>query len=251
LAQLQSLARLIGQSRDRLALDEERRNRERLEDRDALRRTLLASLAHDFRTPLTVVAAELERLSQDDGGAANALAEARRLDRMMADLLGAARIESGVLTLRQEAVDLVDIIADARATLGSALASLHVDQRIDSDLPLIDADPILLRHALINLLDNAARHTQSRVMIAAYRKGAAVELSVEDDGPGIAMAERKRIFERFARIEGNDRHGGSGLGLAIVKGFADAMNMVVTVEDGPNGGSRFILRMHAHERAEP
>jgi len=241
LAQLQSLAWLLGQARDRLALDAERRTRERLEDRDAFRRALLASLAHDFRTPLTVVTGTLDRLAGADEGAAEALDEARRLDRMMDDLIGAARIEGGALAPRLEAVDLVDIVGDACATLGKTLAPLTLDRDVAGDLPLVAADPILLRHVLINLLDNAARHAESRVSISARAADGAVNLRVRDDGPGVPPAERARIFERFARIEGNDRRGGSGLGLAIVKGFADAMHMTVTIEESPEGGACFQL----------
>ena len=243
LVQLQSLALLLGQARDRLALDGERRARERLEDRDAFRRALLASLAHDFRTPLTVVAGTLERLGKTDESAAEALGEARRLDRMMDDLIGAARIEGGALAPRTEAVDLVDMVADACTALGRVLAPLAVERDVASDLPLVEADPVLLRHVLINLLDNAARHARSSISISARDAGGAVELRVRDDGPGIPAGERARVFERFARIEGSDRRGGSGLGLAIVKGFADAMGMTIAIEDAPGGGACFRLTL--------
>lgn len=241
LDQLAVLARLIGQARDRMALDAERLARGRLEDRDALRRTLLASLAHDFRTPLTVVAGELERLAKQDVGAASAYVEAQRLDRMMDDLIGAARIESGALAPQLEAVDLVDVVTDACAALALPLAGLKVARAVPGDLPLIEADPVLLRHILTNLLDNAAQHAVSAVSIAARPVRGGVELKVSDDGPGIPYAERQRIFERFERIEGSDRHGGSGLGLAIVKGFADAMAMTIDVTDAPERGSTFCL----------
>ncbi|MBO9581971.1 MAG: DUF4118 domain-containing protein [Sphingobium sp.] len=235
LDQLQSLAWLLGQSRDRLALEGERHARERLEDRDAFRRALLASLAHDFRTPLTVVTGALDRLAIHDEGAAEALNEARRLDRMMDDLIGAARIEGGALAPRTEAVDLVDSVADACAALDRVLKPLKVTRDVASDLPLVAADPVLLRHVLINLIDNAARHARASIGISARATGGLVELRVRDDGPGISPAERGRVFERFARVEGNDRGGGSGLGLAIVKGFADAMHMTVDIEDMPDG----------------
>jgi two-component system sensor histidine kinase KdpD len=250
LAQLQALAALLGQARDRIALETERRARERLEDRDALRRALLASLAHDFRTPLTVVAGELERLAVGDEGAANALAEAHRLDRMMDDLIGAARIEGGALAPRIEPVDLIDAVSDACAVLAGPLRSRALARSITADLPLVAADPILLRHILVNLLDNAARHAVSTVTIAAAPAGETVMLTVQDDGPGIPAHERARIFERFAQIEGGDRRGGSGLGLAIVRGFADAMGMAVSVDDAPEGGALFRLAMPVHRKVQ-
>ena len=77
----------------------------------------------------------------------------------------------------------------------------------------------------------------------AFQQAGHVIMEVIDDGPGIPDGERKRIFERFARIEGTDRTEGSGLGLAIVKGFGDVMGMTVTVDSGPSGGARFTLSM--------
>ncbi len=242
-AQLRALAQMLGQARDHLELEEERRARERLEDRDAFRRALLASLAHDFRTPLTVVTAELAKLAPHDSGAAQALASARRLDRMMDDLIGAARIEGGALSPRLEAVDLVDVLAEARAALGNPPEGVALTAQIRTDLPLIEADPVLLRHIVINLIDNAMRHARAAVTITGRKNEGAVELTIEDDGPGIPVAERSRIFDRFARVEGGDRTGGSGLGLAIARGFADAMGMTIAAEEGKTGGALFRLIM--------
>lgn len=244
-AQLQALARLIGQARDRLALADERRARERLDDRDAMRRTLLASIAHDFRTPLTVIAGELAAL--DDPAAARARDQTRRLDRMMDDLLGAARIEGGAVVPRLEAVDLIDSLSSACDRLAPLLAKRTIERNLPADLPLVEADAVLLTHILVNLLDNAARHAASAIRIAAHVKAGKVALTIDDDGPGIAVGDRAAIFERFTRIEGNDRQGGSGLGLSIVKGFADAMQMTAAVDTAPDGGARFTLTLPAHK----
>jgi two-component system sensor histidine kinase KdpD len=241
LARLQGLIRLIGQASDRLALDEERRARERLEDRDALRRALLASLAHDFRTPLTVITGELDAIGKDVPGVTRALAETQRLDRMMDDLIGAARIESGALVPRMEAVDLVDVVGAACDALSLRDGQVALWRNIPADLPLVTTDPVLLRHILVNLLDNAARHASTAVTISAVLDGASLRLTIADDGPGVAPEERARIFDRFTRAEGSDRRGGSGLGLAIVKGFADALHMEVSVSDRPGGGACFAL----------
>lgn len=242
LEQIGQLCLLLGQGRDRANLATERRERELLQASDHLRRTFLASLAHDFRTPLTVIEGRLELLAGQTPEAGDALAAARRLDRMMTDLLGAARIEAGSLAPACESLDLVDVV-------GAAFEGLHVPSEarltrsIAADLPFVRGDPVLLHHVLANLLDNALRHTRSHVGISAERQDERVLLAVEDDGPGIAEADRTRIFERFSRLEGNDRTEGSGLGLAIVKGFADAMNMAVTVEEGSQGGTRFVLAL--------
>jgi two-component system sensor histidine kinase KdpD len=121
---------------------------------------------------------------------------------------------------------------------------LAIERDVPVDLPFVAADPVLLRHVLVNLIDNAARHARSRIRLAARTTAdGAIDLAVEDDGPGVALADRTRIFERFMRAEGSDRVDGSGLGLAIVKGFADAMAMTVTVDTATIGGAAFHLTL--------
>lgn len=242
LEQIGQLCLLLGQHRDRASLAKERRERELLEASDHLRRTFLASLAHDFRTPLTVIEGRLELLAQQTSEAADALSAARRLDRLMTDLLGAARIEAGTLAPVRDRLDLVDVVGAVCESIGCP-PHLALTRSIPADLPFVVGDPVLLHHVLANLLDNAVRHARAQVSIAAQLDGDRVLLAVEDDGRGIPVADRSRIFERFSRIEGNDRTNGSGLGLAIVSGFADAMGMTVSVEDGSLGGARFVLAL--------
>lgn len=242
LEHLALLAALLGQARDRDALEAERRALELLAESDRMRRTLLASLAHDFRTPLTVITGRLALLAARDADAGDALAAAQRLDRTMNDLLAAARIEAGALAPAIEPVDLVDVVEAAVAAI-PAPAAIAVRPSVPADLPFVAADPVLLHHVLVNLIDNGVRHARSEVRIVAQRDGAGVVLRIEDDGPGIAEAERARVFERFARAGASGRGDGSGLGLAIVKGFADAMAMTVALDAAPSGGARFTLGM--------
>lgn len=242
LRQLGQLCRLLGQSRDRVTLEAERRERESLEERERLSRTFLASLAHDFRTPLTVIAGQLELLAPQSPEARDALLASQRLERMMADLLGAARLESGALAPAMEQIDLVDAVSAACEGL-VRVPTISLERAIPADLPFIAADPVLLHHVLVNLLINAQAHAGSRVSITASAGEGDIRLCVDDDGPGIAEAERSRVFERFVRIEGGDRTNGSGLGLAIVRGFAEAMGMTVTIATAPSGGASFILAM--------
>ena len=239
---LRNLCLLLGQCRDRLSLAAERRERELAEASDRLRRTFLASLAHDFRTPLTVMIGRLEMIARQNSEAGDALAAARRLERMMTNLLAAARIEAGTLVPASESLDLVDVV-DA-ACEGLPLPSgLAICRAIAADLPFVAGDPVLLHHVLLNLLDNATRHARSQLAISAESAGDRILLVIDDDGPGVPEAERERIFERFSRIEGGDRSEGSGLGLAIVRGFAEAMSMTVTIDDSPAGGARFVLSL--------
>lgn len=242
LVHVAQLCLLLGQCRDREALDAERRTRERLEESDRLRRTFLASMAHDFRTPLTVITGRLSLLAEANPDAHDALVAAQRLDRMMTDLAGAARIKAGLLAPVMESLDLIDVIGEAVEGL-PVPKGISVQRSVPADLPFVTGDPVLLHHIITNLIDNALHHAATTVTLDARQEGGTVLFSVTDDGPGVPEAERDRIFERFVRLEGGDRQGGSGLGLAIVKGFADAMGMVVSVDAAQTGGSRFTLTM--------
>ena len=242
LAHLRELALLLGQANDRAAREREQRERERIEQSDRLRRTLLASLAHDFRTPLTVITGQLAALSGNSAEAGEALRAARRLDRTIEDLLAAARLEEGSLAPAYENLDLVDAVAGAAEAVVLP-PRIVLEREIAPDLPFVRVDPVLLHHVLLNLVDNAARHAKARVDVTARTESGRVLLSVSDDGEGIPEAERARIFERFARIEGSDRREGAGLGLSIVKGFADAMGIAVEVTAAASGGACFTLAL--------
>ncbi|MBC2651563.1 DUF4118 domain-containing protein [Novosphingobium flavum] len=247
LEQVQQLAWLLGQCRDRASLDRERGERAVLEQSERLRRTFLASLAHDFRTPLTIITGRLELIAQRGSGGRDpavddALAAAHRLDRTMADLLGAARLEDGSLRAANESCDLVDATASACAALVIP-PGLAVTRRVPADLPFVHADPVLLQHVLANLIDNGLRHARRALTIAAEPEDDRIVLTVDDDGPGVPVAERERIFARFQRLAGTDHSQGSGLGLAIVKGFAEAMGAKVSVGESPLGGARFALSL--------
>lgn len=251
-AEIERMAELclqLGQSRDRESLLRERRERELAEARDRLRSTFLASLAHDFRTPLTVIAGRLEQIARERPDARDALVAARRLDGMMANLLAAARIEGGSLSVACESLDLIDVIGGVCDHLVLP-AAVTVKRDVAADLPFVRGDPVLLHHVMANLVDNAVRHARSQVTIAARADGERVILSVEDDGTGVPEAERAMIFERFRRIEGSDRTDGSGLGLAIVKDFADAMGMDVSIAEAAGGGARFEVSAPATKAAQ-
>lgn len=242
LSALRDFAALVGQASDRAALDQERQTRERLEQGDRMRQSLLAALAHDFRTPLTVITGQLEALTGRGMEAGEALAAARRLDRSMDDLIGAARLDQGALMPQIETVDVIDVVAKALDGLRMP-ARLTITRTIAADLPFVAADPVLLTHIIANLVDNGLRHARGVIDLAADVSNGTVRLSISDDGTGVPDADRDHVFDRFVRIEGSDRTDGSGLGLAIVRGFAEAMAMHVSLSAAPSGGACFTLAM--------
>jgi signal transduction histidine kinase len=230
------------------ALDDARGETESMLERQ---REFVADASHELRTPLTSVLANLELLADELAGeqaesAKSALRSARRMRRLVGDLLLLARADAA-REQRFRTTDLREVLLEAAAELGPVA---------DSHAVLIDARPALvsgvrddLHRLTLNLLENAVRHTPPGTEIRAASEtldGRAV-LTVEDHGPGIAAEMRQRVFERFVRGRG-DGGRGSGLGLAIVRAVAEMHGGAVTVDparpaDAASPGTRFVVRL--------
>ena len=209
-------------------------------------REFVADASHELRTPLTSVLANLELLADGLDGdrkeaATAALRSSQRMRRIVADLLLLARSDDQHPVTRQH-VDLAHVASEATSEAGA----LTKDHRllVEAAEPLIvDGDRDELHRLVINLVENAIRHTPpgTTVTISAAPDGDDALLTVTDDGPGIAAEQRARIFERFVRRSGD--HGGStGLGLAIVRTVAESHGGSVSVEDAQPGAT-FIVRL--------
>lgn len=248
--QLPLLVNLIDQAAlvlERFRHEAEMRDVDAIRTRDRLRGALLSSVSHDLRTPLTSVmaaAAELEH------GATPELigtikAEAARLNRFVSNLLDMARVEAGALKLNIEPVDLSDAVTSAAHDVRSALHGHELKLDVPPDLPFVSADPQLLHHCLLNLLDNAGRYSDpgTPIVIEGRHQFGMLRLAVLDQGPGLPPGREQEVFETFRRFEGSDRAvGGTGLGLAIVKAFADAMGIGVEASNRADSpGARFDL----------
>jgi len=214
----------------------------------ARQREFVADASHELRTPLTSVLANLELLEEELEGeqretAASALRSSRRMRRLVADLLLLARADAGREAPHQP-VDLSEVVTDAAAELEpvagdhdisiSAPPGAHVDGARDE-----------LHRLVLNLMENALRHTDPGTAVEATveRQNGQVILSVEDDGPGIPLEIRERVFERFYRGTG-DRSGSSGLGLSIVRAVAESHKGTVVLEEPLDGrGARFVVRI--------
>ncbi|MBU6166129.1 MAG: sensor histidine kinase KdpD [Alphaproteobacteria bacterium] len=248
--QLPLLAGLIDQAAlalDRARLAGEARQLARVEERDRLRATLLQSVAHDLKTPLTIIqaaAAELERGSTP-ALIATVRAEAERLKRFVGNLLDMARVEAGALHPMPEPIDLTDAIAAAVHDTRHVLGDRPIQLDVRPDLPLVRLDPRLFHHMLINLLDNAGRYAAAATPLAiiATRRPDGLDLAIIDSGPG--LPDGHDPFTAFRRLKGSDRSaGGTGLGLAIVKGFADAMGLRVTAANRGDDATGAVFTLH-------
>jgi len=232
---------------ERLRLEAEVRDVDAVRTRDRLRAALLSSVSHDLRTPLTAVMAAAAQLRQ--GATPDLIAtiegEAARLNRFVANLLDMARVEAGALKLKIEAIDLSDAVTGAAHDARRALEGHSVRLDVPPDLPLVRADPQLLHHCLLNLLDNAGRYGDpgTEIVIEGRHRHGTLRLAVLDHGPGLPPGRENEVFETFRRLEGSDRvAGGTGLGLAIVKAFAEAMGLGVEAGNREDGeGAMFTL----------
>jgi two-component system sensor histidine kinase KdpD len=223
-----------------------------LEESDALCRALLYSISHDLRTPLTAITtiAAALRSSDVDRGLRDAMLtdleeEADRLVRLLSNLLEASRVEAGALRPSLVRVPVEELcraaVDDARPSLGSRLVEISLEPH----LPSVEVDETMIRQALVNLLENAARHDPGLLEVRAARAGRSLEIRVIDHGPGVPAAERQRIFEAFQRLREHSgmRQRGTGLGLAIARGFLEAHRGDVRVEATIGGGATFVVAL--------
>ena len=220
-----------------------------LVESERMHQTLLDSVSHELKTPIAVFRTALEQLSTGDPYRREILiAELRmatqRLDNLVGNLLNQTRLESGVLRPKMDWCAARDLVAAARRAVGSRLAGHPVEVQIPFDFPIFLADAALMEQAIANLLLNASVHTPAgtriSVTVGSLDDPNRVFISVEDNGPGVPVELRERIFDKFSRGP-DSRSGGVGLGLSIVKGFMLAQGGDVAVVPVPTGGARFTL----------
>jgi two-component system, OmpR family, sensor histidine kinase KdpD len=235
--------------RVRLQADEAHRANLRVEA-ERLRSTLLSSVSHDLRTPLSVITGAASALLQSapppGDEARRDLAEtiheeAHRLDRLVRNLLDMTRLASGAVRVTKDWHPLEGVVGAALERLAEPLHGRNVEVRIPPDLPPVPIDDLLVEQVLINLLENAAKYTPSAspVEISTAIDSGAVVVAIADRGPGIPPELADRIFEKFYRLPREGASGGGGLGLAICRGIVEAHGGRIWVEGRDGGGAVF------------
>ncbi|WP_323161285.1 sensor histidine kinase KdpD [Pseudomonas fluorescens] len=229
---------------------------------EQLRSALLASVSHDLRTPLTSMRGSIDSLLAL--GEAIPLEdrrellegtrdEAERLDRYIQNLLDMTRLGHGALKLARDWVSPADIVGSALNRLRAVLSSLQVSTDVPAELPLLFVHAALIEQALVNVLENAARFSPShgRLQLRAGADDCEVFFSVSDEGPGIPVDERAKIFDMFYTAARGDRGGqGTGLGLAICQGMVGAHGGRISVGDGIDGRGTCIT-LHLPLQTQP
>jgi signal transduction histidine kinase len=221
------------------------------------RRDMMASISHDLRTPLSAIRAMIEAINDgvvhDQAQVTSYLhaiqQDAEHLGRLIDDLFELSRIESGSLELRLASVPLAQLVRETVDGLSvrAGERGVHLDAVCESSLPPVSIDAPRMRRVLVNLIDNALRHTPpgGRVEVAVTQDEGGVRLAVADTGEGIALKDQSHVFDRFYRSEKSRSRekGGAGLGLAIARGIVEAHHGTISVESNPGKGARFVVSL--------
>jgi two-component system sensor histidine kinase KdpD len=249
---LEALSHYAALGAERVQLVAEAERAEAFRQADELKSAVIAALSHDLRTPLTTIKALASRLR------AQALAEATsieeetdRLNRLVTDLLDLSRLNAKAMPIRLELNTAEDLIgATIQRVAGAAGSHRIVIRHAENDAePLAGQfDFVQALRALVNLVENALKYSppDAPIELSASRVGSRLEFRVADRGPGVAPAERARVFEPFYRAPGATADvGGAGLGLAIASRLAGEQGGEIRHEDREGGGSVFTLSLQA------
>jgi two-component system sensor histidine kinase KdpD len=248
---LETFAGQLGIALERAKLAEQAEAASIAAQTESLRNTLLASISHDLRTPLAVIAGAgsvlAERGKDLDETARGELArsietKARDMSELVSNVLDLMRLESGKLTLRREWESVDDLVGAALDRVDAKIAG-HVIEVQLPELPPVFVDASLIVQVFANLLDNAAKYTApgTRVRVYAAASDTAVHVTVEDEGPGLSTSERERVFDKFERGQDEGTIVGAGLGLAICRAILRAHGSDIRAGARPGGGARFEL----------
>ena len=247
---LESFAGQIGLALERVRLADQAETA-RVEARsESLRNTLLASISHDLRTPLAVMAGAgstlAEHGSQLDEPTRATLArsietKAREMSDLISNVLDLTRFESGELTLRRAWESLDDLAEVALRRLERRMSDHPVELQLAGDLPPVFVDATLIVQLFANLFDNVAKYTPAgtTTRVTAMNDGAFLRAAVEDNGPGLPAADPARLFDKFQRGSREGSIAGVGLGLAICRAIVRAHGGSITALARVGGGARF------------
>lgn len=255
---LETFAAQIGLAVERARLAEAAEVSRVEAETESLRNTLLASISHDLRTPLSVIAGAASVLAERSSSLEPAERErlarsvenkARDMTELVSNVLDLMRFESGRLTLHRDWQTLDDLIGMALSRMQGRLEPRQIELRLPENLPPVHVDATLIVQVFANLLDNVAKYTppQTRMLISATANDEAVEITFDDDGPGLPEQNRARLFDKFQRGSEEGATIGAGLGLSICRAILRAHGGDIRTAERPGGGARFILAVPVKE----
>lgn len=254
---LAGVAPQLWAAQERSRLRAEATEAEVLRRSDEAKSALLDAVSHDLRTPLASIIASAGSLrqaavqwsTQERAEFAAAIEqEARRLDRIVGNLLDLSRIRAGSLHPDVAWYEPVALVRDVLARMAGVTAAHRLVLDLPDELPPVPLDYSEIDQVLTNLVENAVRHSPpgTTVTVRAVVDGGELRVCVEDEGPGIPVDELRRIFEPFHRVRGATRRG-TGLGLAVARGLVEAHRGRIWAESAAAGGSRFCFVIPTRE----
>ncbi len=229
---------------------------------EGVRNALLASISHDLRTPLATILGASSSLAEPPASmseearrdlARTVAEEARRMSEVVAKVLDLARLQAGATRVNADWHPVGEVVGSALARLSDRLAGPRIATRLPTAPALARFDATLLEQVLVNLFENAIRHTprDSRIDVAVERRGDTLEFTIADDGPGIPSGEERRIFDKFQRGSVGAGSAGAGLGLAICKVIVEAHGGEIWAENIPAGGAMFRFTLPQGDQPAP
>ena len=254
----------LGTAFNNMAEELQRREGER-DQLDRMKDEFVLTTSHELRSPLTAVQGfaellmlEREKLSPKQAETVEVILDnSRHLVRLLNDLLDLARSNAGRLTIKPVLVEPFQLVEEAVRTMRGQIEGKRqtLTERIENDLPPVNADADRIRQVLVNLLTNANEYCPegAGIEVEARKVDNEVEIAVIDNGPGIQSEQIGHIFERFTRGEAGltQRVGGTGLGLAISKSLVELHGGSIWVESAPGAGATFRFRLPATSGARP
>ncbi len=249
---LEAVASLVAITLERLHYAEAAQSSELQVSAERLRISILSSLSHDLRTPLTSLVGLADTLVQrqpplDEGAIETAgiiRDQAHAMHHLMSNLLDMARLHACSITLNKEWQPFEEIVGSSTRLLTALLASRKLEIGLPRDLPLVHFDAVLLERVLCNLLENAAKYSPpgAPIQVIAGTREQWLEVSVGNDGPGFPAGRMDQVFDLFTRGEREPAVAGTGLGLAICKAIIEAHGGTIVAENRPGGACvRFTL----------
>lgn len=222
-----------------------------LSQAESLRKNLLADVAHELRHPIHILQGNLQAILDDvyplsKEEIVRLADQTQHLTRLVQDLHDLSQAEAHQLPLQRQEMDIADVVKDAAATYKPLALGRQLDLHVEllGAIPTIQGDSARLRQVMLNLLDNALRHTpdEGKVLVTVQKQNGRLQVQVKDNGNGISPEHLPFVFDRFYKLDRGRERSGTGLGLAIAKAVVEAHGGEITVQSGGMGvGATFTL----------